>query len=101
VRRPPSCALFPYTTLFRSAHAADTGTLVVRVVTDPSPPGVSWTYRGAGTAFQLGSGPSRRSVSLAAGTHHVAETPAAGGPPTLTDRKSTRLNSSHLGISYA
>src|ERR1035441_9540182 len=23
------------------------------------------------------------------------------GPPTITDRKSTRLNSSHLGISYA
>jgi hypothetical protein len=64
-----------------TAHAADNGSLVVRLVTDPSPPGVTWTYAGAGTAFRLGSGATmQQTVSLAAGTYHLAQS----GPATLT-----------------
>src|SRR5256885_12437189 len=59
IRRPPRSTLFPYTTLFRSAHRR---LLVLTVEFQQSP------------RF---------------GTRDVA------------DRKSTRLNSSHLVISYA
>jgi hypothetical protein len=68
-----------------SAGATDTGTLVVRLVTDPTPAGVTWTYAGAGSAFRLGTGATaQRTVSLAAGSYHLKETPTAGGPASLT-----------------
>src|SRR5438045_8319465 len=60
-RRPPRSTLFPYTTLFRSAHG--------------------------------GGQPDRRMAARpAVPDRHRASS---------QDRKSTRLNSSHLGISYA
>src|SRR3989454_3773304 len=81
IRRPPRSTLFPYTTLFRS--------VVLLVV--------------AGLASYVGLllvRPLRRlssvAAKVAAGDHSV-ELPTGGGG----DRKSTRLNSSHLVISYA
>src|SRR3712207_6932512 len=82
IRRPPRSTLFPYTTLFRSA-------------------------------ISYGSAASRRarsSISPATGGGRVERGPQ--GSPTSdrtgsatvgdgTDRKSTRLNSSHANISYA
>src|SRR5437773_8932497 len=71
IRRPPRSTLFPYTTLFRSADD--------------------------------GGEPAPRSVDLARRPHGVRAgadqpcLPAGGG----RDRKSTRLNSSHITISYA
>src|SRR5262245_62614880 len=70
-RRPPCSTLFPYTTLFRSLLRFRRG------------PGV----------FKLdyaldGPMPWKAAACADAGTLHL-------------DRKSTRLNSSHLGISYA
>src|SRR5947199_7461535 len=87
IRRPPRSTLFPYTTLFRSipekvwAPPLALQTPVVRTF-----PAVS----GAMLSGRLGM------VSLVAGG-------ARGGDslPGNLDRKSTRLNSSHLGISYA
>ena len=74
-----------FAALVGSARAAGTGTLVVRLVTDPSPPGVTWTYAGAGPAFRLGTGSTaQRTVSLPAGTYHLAETPTGGGAASLT-----------------
>src|SRR2546426_6974765 len=78
IRRPPRSTLFPYTTLFRSPNELEQH---------------AW---------------SRVTVRLADGTT-LESTPrgAAGHPATplsdaeLQDRKSTRLNSSHLVISYA
>src|SRR5436853_5011844 len=70
-RRPPTPTLFPYTTLFRS-RLADAA---------PRP-------RGASRPEQ--AQPRRR-----------APPRAAARAPASRDRKSTRLNSSHLGISYA
>src|SRR5438045_4273107 len=74
MRPPPRSTLFPYTTLFRSP---------ARIGPRPQDAGV--THRaGAGQPGYLG-------VTLPV-------LPAAVDPE---DRKSTRLNSSHLGISYA
>src|SRR3989442_3643557 len=81
IRRPPRSTLFPYTTLFRS---------------EPGRPGRPVMERGD---LQL-----RR----AAGRDEEARCPLPidgrhrGPAATLSgDRKSTRLNSSHVRISYA
>src|SRR5256885_14698695 len=75
IRRPPRSTLFPYTTLFRSATLALAWALlhplVTAIVVGPRRP--------------AHLGPAQRALDL-----HLSE-----------DRKSTRLNSSHLVISYA
>src|SRR2546426_7699458 len=71
IRRPPRSTLFPYTTLFRSRAVA----------------------RGGGRPRRQVSRPS----DLRAGSHAGVDP----GPGSAPDRKSTRLNSSHLVISYA
>src|SRR5258705_3290059 len=82
IRRPPRSTLFPYTTLFRSRLAA---------------------------AHKNGLHHSDGEQELGADTRQQQRAlhqqyPAPHGVPrgaVLQDRKSTRLNSSHLGISYA
>src|SRR5258705_7836811 len=71
IRRPPRSTLFPYTTLFRSGLAT------------------CIPVRGKGKAI---SGAVRK------GSQWM---PIRYMEIIQTDRKSTRLNSSHLGISYA
>src|SRR2546426_5718697 len=75
IRRPPRSTLFPYTTLFRSMHTR-------------SPPDASSIKP---------YGPSAAKIRDAS----FAPTQAPSDAPMPTDRKSTRLNSSHLVISYA
>src|SRR2546426_4124822 len=71
IRRPPRSTLFPYTTLFRSPSA-----------------------RCSTAHDRVGEDPRRR--------RHPAQRQAAGrSADGQGDRKSTRLNSSHLVISYA
>src|SRR3989442_14063901 len=95
IRRPPRSTLFPYTTLFRSrAHAG---------------------ARGLGAALRRRPAGQDRGDD---GGHHVLSPAARGGPGPQPrhhqpfgqgpfgllhagDRKSTRLNSSHVRISYA
>src|SRR3989442_6138508 len=77
IRRPPRSTLFPYTTLFRSESGA-----------------LAQVARGgrevAVVAVEQGS------VAM------LAESTSLTLPPrTGRDRKSTRLNSSHVRISYA
>jgi hypothetical protein len=62
------------------------GSVVVRLLTDPTPAGVSWSYAGVGQAFQLhASGSAKTITGLADGTYRLAETGAvAGQPKTLT-----------------
>src|SRR3712207_7163622 len=75
IRRPPRSTLFPYTTLFRS----------------------------------LGREPGRyaRSLEIGAGTGYFSLNLVLAGVvghatcTDISDRKSTRLNSSHANISYA
>src|SRR5258705_4995180 len=76
IRRPPRSTLFPYTTLFRSDGGGR--------------PGGRAAGRGAGDR-----GPGVGADSDVGRTFQVRQ---PGGPK---DRKSTRLNSSHLSISYA
>src|SRR5437899_9816848 len=81
IRRPPRSPLFPYTTLFRSVQAprGDRHHQAYR-----ARQGVRLHCSGRGVG-------GRVLPPLAAGAERA---------DTL-DRKSTRLNSSHLGISYA
>src|SRR5256885_3150216 len=79
IRRPPRSTLFPYTTLFRSGDNYADGRLI--------PTG---------------------SINIEAGHYDATAAPGskfdpAGNPHNAfrSDRKSTRLNSSHLVISYA
>src|SRR5256885_13216962 len=77
IRRPPRSTLFPYTTLFRS-YEKDLTQLRV----------------GGGAIGQLAGQHSPFEPALFA--HQLARKKSG-----LEDRKSTRLNSSHLVISYA
>src|SRR5256885_3742198 len=82
IRRPPRSTLFPYTTLFRSLQLGG------------RPRGES--SRGT---FALHLGQSRRQRMQPA--HRVDVAGVAVPGDASQDRKSTRLNSSHLVISYA
>src|SRR2546429_5411656 len=82
IRRPPRSTLFPYTTLFRSEEfALEQGVALV-------PRGY---FRTEGRERELEEARRAESERL-----HAASPPGGG-----TDRKSTRLNSSHGYISYA
>src|SRR2546426_7448792 len=76
IRRPPRSTLFPYTTLFRSVSGG---------------PGGGGVRRGARSGLLLARGGSAR----------PGRDPAPRADRDARDRKSTRLNSSHLVISYA
>src|SRR5690349_22743655 len=84
IRRPPRSTLFPYTTLFRSTDAL-TGQAIVAYVT-------------------LKGGEPGSLEHLEMLRNHVADKIGPIAKPAnivFTDRKSTRLNSSHVEISYA
>src|SRR5205814_10198753 len=76
IRQPPTSTLFPYTTLFRSVNDGSSAS--------------SPTRDGSAVLKYSSSQPP-------VGASQVNST----GRPGELDRKSTRLNSSHLGISYA
>src|SRR2546426_5141191 len=82
IRRPPRSTLFPYTTLFRSHAAA-----AIELAHRPARPGDH--LRGQRPAdAQFAHHPEQERTAHRLGADHG-------------DRKSTRLNSSHLVISYA
>src|SRR3712207_8261681 len=74
IRRPPRSTLFPYTTLFRSPLA----------------------QRGVEQVEPLGA-----AVVGDAHASHPRRSGSRTAPSAARDRKSTRLNSSHVNISYA
>src|SRR5439155_6019063 len=86
LRPPPTSTLFPYTTLFRSRTAAAGGRALhhrrrkSQLAADDQRQHDQWNCR---------AGPGGRAKLV--------------GPPAddQRDRKSTRLNSSHVAISYA
>src|SRR5687768_18110518 len=86
-RRPPRSTLFPYTTLFRSARRYGTS-----AVADTA---VLWYGLGR-TAPQPQSPRSHPPPENSMTAHRFLALVLA-----FTDRKSTRLNSSHGHISYA
>src|SRR3712207_7240348 len=77
IRRPPRSTLFPYTTLFRSEPAS---------LTAASGDTISFTNE------------DDAEHNITVEEAGIDEDVDAGGS---TDRKSTRLNSSHANISYA
>src|SRR5690606_42029803 len=83
IQRPPISTLFPYTTLFRSTHlknCIETATVVVLFLkTEPMGGSVKDVLRRSGFLESIQVGEKERKK----------------------DRKSTRLNSSHVKISYA
>src|SRR5690242_21078067 len=91
IRPPPLSTLFPYTTLFRSA--------------------VAHVSLGDGDVRAAGDRLAQRGVSLGTvgGDEEAADDLCdvevldriADRDAVLRDRKSTRLNSSHMSISYA
>src|SRR5256885_8311843 len=76
IRRPPRSTLFPYTTLFRSAHGG---------LAPAARQALLDGHGGRNAVDRVHLGPARRLDDGA----------------RIGDRKSTRLNSSHLVISYA
>src|SRR5436309_8088823 len=72
IRRPPRSTLFPYTTLFRSTI---------------------WNF------FAAPDGSIRSWMNRA--SLYTPRSRTAAVRPSFLDRKSTRLNSSHVKISYA
>src|SRR5256885_5859184 len=83
IRRPPRSTLFPYTTLFRSPKD--------RPIEPAQIAATIYAALGVNPATRI-PGPDGQSLPLA---------DAAPIRELLGDRKSTRLNSSHLVISYA
>src|SRR5256885_12718442 len=94
IRRPPRSTLFPYTTLFRSQLAPEEMRSVLgetaRWKKDRGGDGEK-PLAGQTWALIFSKQSTRTRVSFEVGIHEL------GG----RDRKSTRLNSSHLVISYA
>src|SRR5207253_11254966 len=79
IQRPPTSTLFPYTTLFRSSFAKNSK------LTNVSSSTRAWIRLFSGVG-PLISASSERSIFVTFAAQ---------------DRKSTRLNSSHVAISYA
>src|SRR5256885_15655466 len=100
IRRPPRSTLFPYTTLFRSRGA---------VGLDPDHRQIAWREPAhlARERARAGDELRRRQLVRRCGRagddvrDAVAERQELALLGRSEDRKSTRLNSSHLVISYA
>src|SRR3989442_10040219 len=88
IRRPPRSTLFPYTTLFRS-RVVDVGAHVTRLARNLDQNEGELTDLSEPDAHQE-RGPQRL---VGVGLTQIGE--------FSLDRKSTRLNSSHVRISYA
>src|SRR3712207_7290545 len=79
IRQPPRSTLFPYTTLFRSPHSNEFDfSAGGQLVSGYKLPGWVWTDEPMEFGVRRG-----------------------GWQVATSDRKSTRLNSSHANISYA
>src|SRR5262245_65248060 len=80
--RPPRSTLFPYTTLFRSEMAMHEKMMKAKGANASE----TWV---------------RKMIEHHRGAIAMSQIVLRESPDAKTDRKSTRLNSSHLGISYA
>src|SRR5207249_6222326 len=99
--RPASSTLFPYTTLFRSRPAINRECVAADEVMGRSSVGWLHTNQGAMTMPErprpiVGPDPARHHPTARAHCRHLGACRHVG----ILDRKSTRLNSSHVSISY-
>src|SRR2546430_10938051 len=88
IRRPPRSTLFPYTTLFRSLVAHADAFSSILAMADAGQLDLSGNCAASIVGGELVSG-------------NYFETLGVSSALGRTDRKSTRLNSSHSQISYA
>src|SRR2546430_1113999 len=86
IRRPPRSTLFPYTTLFRSVGFVERGV-------------ASWY--GPGFHGNKTANGERYDMHQLTAAHRTLPLGSIAMVRSMTDRKSTRLNSSHSQISYA
>src|SRR5438034_2382363 len=90
LRRPPRSTLFPYTTLFRSSGKT------------PTAVHLSFALAHLGHSVLFVDADPQATASLHfLGVGYKTHQPTLYNAITGTDRKSTRLNSSHTVISYA
>src|SRR5690554_7579987 len=90
--RPPRSTLFPYTTLFRSTSWA------MRYVSIPEEQPLQSNKQVAARLDNT----EKFTTYMKLGDHAtLADEPTTFGGNNFGDRKSTRLNSSHVRISYA
>src|SRR5690349_23299615 len=89
-RRPPTSTLFPYTTLFRSETARASGFRRV----------LGFDMGGTSTDVSLSDGAPRETTEAIIDGCPI-RVPMLDIHTVGADRKSTRLNSSHVEISYA
>src|SRR3712207_8968899 len=87
IRRPPRSTLFPYTTLFRSADPNERREIIRYAIYNT--PNVGLVVIDGIRDLMLDINNSTEATKL------------VGDLMQWTDRKSTRLNSSHANISYA
>src|SRR5205807_3532808 len=101
IRQHPRSTLFPYTTLFRSDEGmTNDAVAALRSLSEAQPETAEWALVMTGELDEAARlmvsrlwDPARRNEALVSVQRF--------GKKSLTDRKSTRLNSSHLVISYA
>src|SRR5690606_41980855 len=94
LRPPPRATLFPYTTLFRSLASGEASRSFER--------GVSYVdFQPDRVAMQDATAQMALLQFMQAGRAQVAVPSTVHCDHLIQDRKSTRLNSSHVKISYA
>src|SRR2546426_3505590 len=86
IRRPPRSTLFPYTTLFRSASVKRVTDIIAEI---------------AAASQEQSQGIEQVNKAVVQMDRLVQSSAAQTEESSSVDRKSTRLNSSHLVISYA
>src|SRR5690606_40055916 len=91
IRRPPGSTLFPYTTLFRSPEAVD------EWVAECSAKAAGTLFPSANSWYMGANIPGKPRVFMP----YIGGFAAYGQILDEVDRKSTRLNSSHVKSSYA
>src|SRR5438045_6665500 len=89
LRRPSCSTLFPYTTLFRSLRIQ-----MVRIE-------AAYLHGRVALAAAAKTRDETLIAHAAADAERIRNEKMDWSTPLALDRKSTRLNSSHLGISYA
>src|SRR5690606_40916576 len=96
-RRPPTSTLFPYTTLFRSPLPHTRVFKLGSSTFHPKPA----LYSKDALSSKPCPLPIKSNVSVKPVEPTVEKTGDSAGLTLTLDRKSTRLNSSHVKISYA